>query len=350
MATIKDVARIAGVSIATVSAVLNANVPVSEKRTKRVWDAVEKTGYSPHGVARSLRLGHSQSIGLVVGDISNPFFTSLIKAIETCASAAGYLVVVTNTDDDPKKEIELLRLLREQRVAGLLLAPAGHGKDYLSSLSKAVDVPVVLVDRHLPDSPFDSVVVDNVTAARMATDYLVRLNHRRIAIVSGIRHLWTTEQRLQGFRDGLKAGGLPISAELEVAADSQIETAYEVVQRLLAIPKPPTAIFAANNLMTIGAIEAIMDMGFQCPEQISLAGIDDFPWISAIRPRLTTVAQPIVELGERAAGLLIERIEQKRKGENKPRPNMVALQPKLIIRDSCAAITRRARVRAASSN
>lgn len=340
MATIKDVARAAGVSIATVSAILNDTARVSEKLTKRVWEAIEATGYSPDGVARSLRLGRTRAIGLVVGDISNPFFTSLAKAVERRASEAGYLVMVANTDEQPDRELKLLKLLREQRAAGILLAPAGHDSAYLSALSLLGNSPVVLIDRHLPEANFESVIVDNVAAAKMATDYLVRLNHRRIAMVIGKQHLWTTEQRVRGFHESLTAAGISPDMTLELSANSRIETAYEAVQRLLHLPNRPTAIFAANNLMMLGAIQAVMDMGFRCPEDVSLAGIDDFPWSSTIRPQLTTVAQPIDELGKIAVERLLEQIESRNDpatDQNRERKTSV-LEPRLLIRDSCSRL------------
>jgi LacI family transcriptional regulator len=338
MTTIKDVARVAGVSIATVSALLNGTARVSEKLSQRIWAAIESTGYSPHGIARSLRLGRTRSIGLVVGDISNPFFTSLAKTVEARALEAGYMVIVANSDEEPEKELKLLKLLREQRVAGILLTPSGHDPSYLLALSRTTDIPIVLLDRLLPQSSFDAVVVDNLAAARMATDYLVRLNHRRIAMVIGKQHIWTMEQRLRGYRESLKLAGIEPDSTLELIADTRIETAYEVVQRLLAQPNPPTAIFAANILMMLGAIEAVMDMGFRCPEQVSLAGIDDFPGSSAIRPLLTTVTQPIEELAERAVGQLLGRIGQVPEDPEKQRAQTIMLMPRLLIRDSCARL------------
>jgi LacI family transcriptional regulator len=338
MATIKDVARVAGVSIATVSATLNGTARVSEKRSKRVWEAVRSVGYTPHGIARSLRTGHTRSIGLIVGDISNPFFTSLAKAVEARASEAGYIVILLNSDENPAKELDLMKVLIENRVAGILLAPSGYDAVYLAALAATIRIPVVLVDRQLPGTAYDAVVVDNLAAARRVTDYLIRLNHRRIAIVIGRQHLWTTEQRVRGYRESLRAAGLPRHRELEVIADSQIDTAYQMTQRVLSLPEPPTAIFAANNLMMLGALEAILDMGFECPGKISLAGIDDFSWSSAIRPRLTTVSQPIEEMGRRAMDLLIERIAH-RKAPRIPPPQTVALEPLLLIRDSCSART-----------
>ena len=199
----------------------------------------------------------------------------------------------------------------------------------------------VQIDRHLPDAGFESVVVDNVAAAKMATDYLIRLNHRRIAMVIGKQHLWTTEQRLRGFHESLAAAGISPDYTLELSANSRIESAYDAVQHLLNIPNRPTAIFAANNLMMLGAIEAIMDMGFRCPEDVSLAGIDDFPWISAIRPQLTTVAQPIEELGKLAVERLLDQIEDgKHRGTEQNRERKVSvLEPRLLIRDSCARLS-----------
>jgi LacI family transcriptional regulator len=335
MATIKDVARVAGVSIATVSATLNGTARVSEKRSQRVWDAIRTVGYTPHGIARSLRLGHTRSIGLVVGDISNPFFTSLAKAVEASASAAGYMVIVANSDEDPEKELSLIRLLLEQRVAGILLAPAGHNAEYLAILSEIVRIPLVLVDRLLPGAPYDAVVVDSHAAARIVTDYLIRLKHHRIAIVIGRQHLWTTEQRVRGYRESLRAAGRRENPDLELIADSRIEAAYDATQRLMGLPDPPTAIFAANNLMMLGALEAILDMKFDCPGQISLAGIDDFPWSSAIRPRLTTVSQPIEEMGLRAVQQLLDRVSNRTAVKRSP-PKVITLESRFLIRDSCS--------------
>jgi LacI family transcriptional regulator len=335
MATIKDVARVAGVSIATVSATLNGTARVSAKLSQRVWDAIRAVEYTPHGVARSLRLGHTRSIGLIVGDILNPFFTSLAKAVEARASEMGYMVILANSDEDPAKELRLIRVLLEHRVAGILLAPAGHDAKYLATLTELVRIPLVLVDRPLPGSQLDAVVVDNKLAARMVTDYLIRLNHRRIAIVIGRQHLWTTDQRVQGYRQGLRGAGIRESMDIELVADSQIETAYEATQRLLSLADVPTAIFAANNLMMLGALEAILDMGFECPGRISLAGIDDFVWSSAIRPRLTTVSQPIAEMGRRAVERLFERVAKNTEGKRLA-ARLIMLEPRFLIRDSCA--------------
>ncbi len=338
MANIKDVARQAGVSISTVSAVINGTARVSPKRTKLVWDAIRQLGYSPDGVARSLRLGRTKSIGLVVGDIANPFFTSLIKVVEKQASEAGYFVLIANSDDEVDKELHLLKLFKEQRVAGIILAPVGDDRSYTEELARLVDVPLVLVDRQLPDAPFDTIVVDNNLAAQMVTNYLIKLNHRRIAIIIGKHHLWTTNERLEGYRTALTRAGIAYDDNLVCFAESQTDAAYHEVQRLLSMPEPSTAIFAANNLMLLGAVQAVTEMGFKCPEEISIAGIDDLPWSSSIRPKLTTVAQPIETMGTRSVELLIGRMEDAKNGEA-PRPQAsVILTPKFLIRDSCTAL------------
>jgi len=337
-ATIKDVAAAAGVSIATVSAVLNGTPHVSAKRFKLVQDAIASLGYAPHGPARSLRRGKTKAIGIVVGDIANPFFTSLIRVVEQRASEAGYFVIVANSDDDMHKEINLLRVFREQRVAGILLAPAGDDEAYVSTLRNSIDVPVVLVDRQLPGAPFDAVVVNNVKAAQMVTDYLIRLGHRRIAIVIGKQHLWTTTQRFNGYREGLRLAGIGPDIDLECIADSRTDSAYRMVQKLLGMANPPSAIFAANNLMMLGAIEAVIDMGYRCPDDVSIAGIDDLPWSSAIRPKLTTVAQPIDLLGAHALDMLLERIQREDERGDLLKARITILEPEFIIRDSCARV------------
>jgi len=172
----------------------------------------------------------------------------------------------------------------------------------------------------------------------MVTDYLIRLNHSRIGVVIGKQHLWTTEQRFSGYRAGLAAAGIEPDPELECLADSRADAAYHAVQKLLVMPNPPTAIFAANNMMLLGAIEAVNDMGFRCPEDISIAGIDDLPWSSAIRPKLTTVSQPIDLLGANALELLLEQIKREKEGVAGVGPRIKVLEPEFLIRDSCARL------------
>jgi DNA-binding LacI/PurR family transcriptional regulator len=335
MATIRDVAKAAGVSVGTVSAALNNSAPVSPRLSRRVFRAVEQVGYAPNSVARSLRLGRTRTLALVISDISNPFFASLAKAVERAADAAGYSLVLCNTDEDPEKELRMIQLLRVQRVDGIMVAPAGFSADYAQRLAKIASMPVVLVDRTVEGLSFDDVVVDNVAAARIVTEYLIRLGHRRIAIVGGRPHVSTAEGRLRGYREAMAAHGLPIEPGFELQADFQTERAFDVVQTLLGRPNPPTAIFAANNLMAIGTVQAAISMGFRCPDDISIAGIDDFVWTTTMQPRLTTVVQPIEAMGESAVRCLVERLDRPAAAGAPPPPQHVVLPPRLLIRESC---------------
>jgi LacI family transcriptional regulator len=190
------------------------------------------------------------------------------------------------------------------------------------------------VDRTLPGLPFDAVTVDNREAGRLATEHLVRLGHRRIAIVSGRPGVFTAEERLAGYRESLARHRLSFDERLVLAANFRAEAAHAAVQRLLARPRPPTAILAANNLMTMGTIQAVLDMGFRCPHDISIAGIDDFPWSAVIQPRLTTVAQPIEEMGKVAVARLLERLDPRRAAEARL-TQLTVLAPRLLVRDSC---------------
>lgn len=335
MATIRDVARAAGVSVGTASAALSGSAPVSARLSRKVREAVEEVGYAPDGVARSLRLGRTNTLALVISDISNPFFASLAKAVEKAANAAGYSLVLCNTDEDPAKELKLLSLMRVQRVDGIIVAPSGFEADYVAGLNRLSGPPIVMVDRSVPGVAFDDVVVDNVGAARLVTEYLIRLGHRRIAIVGGRPHISTAEERLRGYQEALTAHGIEVEPDLALAADFQAEPAFDAVQALLGRPNPPTAIFAANNMMAIGTVQAVLSMGFRCPDDISIAGIDDFIWSSTMQPRLTTVVQPIEAMGESAVRCLLERLSGGKAPTERMEARHVVLPARLLIRESC---------------
>lgn len=340
MANIRDVAKHAGVSIATVSTALNGTGPVSEKTARRIWDAVEAVGYAPNGIARSLRLGKTKLIGLVVSEITNPFFGALTLAIEKAAHAQGYAVIVCNSNEDDARELELLDLLRVQRVAGILVAPSGQGDKYRDSLARNAGAPLITIDRHVEGLKRDFVGLDNRAAGRMITEYILRLGHRRIAFIGGRTGVSTSDHRYEGYCQALASAGLQPDPALCLRADFRSETAYTVAQPLLAMTDRPTAIVAANNVMALGALQAIGDLGFRCPQDISVAGIDDFPWSTALRPRLTTVAQPIEEIGRAAVEMLLEHISGEAAApEAAPEAARSRIfLPTLIARDSCAAL------------
>lgn len=336
MANIRDVAKHAGVSIATVSTALNGTGPVSEKTMRRIWEAVEAVGYAPNGIARSLRLGRSRLLGLIVSEITNPFFGALALAVEKAARAQGYAVIVCNSNEDEARELELLELLKVQRVAGILVAPSGQGAKYRDSLSRDAGAPLITIDRQIEGLERDFVGLDNRAAGRLITDYILRLGHRRIAFIGGRMGVSTSDLRFEGFCDALAAAGLQADPALCLRADFRGDAAYTVAQPLLAMAERPTAIVAANNVMALGALQAIGDLGFRCPQDVSVAGIDDFPWSTALRPRLTTVAQPIEEIGQAAVEMLLDQLTEGKAPATAIRSRI--FQPTLIARDSCAAV------------
>jgi LacI family transcriptional regulator len=333
MATLRDVALRAGVSIGSASAVVNGTAAVSAAMREKVLRAVEELGYAPDGVARSLRLGRTRTIGLVLPDITNPHFAGMASAIEVNCDAAGYTLMLCNTADDPAKEIRHLRLMRTQRVDGIVLVPGGATIE-AEPLRQAIAAPTVLVDRAIDGFDCDAVLLDNRAASRMVVEYLIRSGHRRIGIIVGPAALSITDERLAGYRETLAENGLSFEESLVVAGEFQPEPAYRAAVSLLHRRPRPTAIFSTSNHTTIGTMKALADQGFRCPQDISVAGIDDFDWSNAFSPRLTTAAQPIAEIGRRAVETLLERM----RGTAASSRRRIVLAPRLIVRDSCRTI------------
>lgn len=333
MPTIRDVARLAGVSTATVSATINQSARVSEALQARVLDAVRQLGYAPDGVARSLKKGRTQLIGLVIADITNPFFAELVHVIGNAAQAAGYAVLLCNTDQDSDKERLYLQLMRTHRADGVILTPTGGGPGYGPALG-GLGLPLVLLDRSVPGLAADSVLLDNREAARLAARHLLALGHRRIAAIGGPPHLSAAGERLQGFAEALSEQGLAPDPALVRHADFREQGGLEACLSVMAEPDRPTALFVANNHMLIGVMRALTQLGLACPADVSVAAIDDFPWANAFTPRLTTVRQPVREMGETALRMLLQRLA----GAAPPAPRQVVLQPSLMVRESCAAL------------
>ena len=331
MANIRDVARKAGVSIATVSAALNGKGPVSEETRQRVADAAAAVGYSPNAIARSLRLGKSRLIGVVVGDITNPFWAAMVRVVENVAIAADYSIIVCNSDDREERELIILDQLRAQHVAGILITPIGRSPGYVQRLSRHDLPPLVAMDQFVPGLKRDFVGVDNRAAVRLLTELLLRLGHRRIAMISGNAGLWTADERLAGFSETMNAAGIAVDPGLCAHTDYRGDTAYAATVPLLTRRDRPTAIIGANNVIALGALQATIDLGFRCPTDLSIAGIDDVPWAGLVRPRITTVAQPIEEISRVAIEWLIERIANPNAGPSRQR----TFQPRFIPGESC---------------
>jgi LacI family transcriptional regulator len=331
MPTIKDVARAAGVSVATVSAVANGTKYVSEELARRVRHAIDATGYQPHGVARSLKNGRTQTLGLIVTDITNPFFTSVARSVEDAAHLAGYAVLLCNSDEDVDKERLYLQLMGRRRVDGLIWAPAGDIRSY-RDLRSDQRAPTILLDRRIDGMPMDAVVVDNVRATREAIEHLIGLGHRRIALITGLPHLSTSRERLQGYREAMIGHGLRPSPRLIVQGDFRSGSAHDAALGVLRMVPRPTAVFASNNLMALGLLRAIRELGLRCPEEMSVAAFDDFEEASLFTPGLTTVAQPTTAIGAKAVEMVLKRIGRR---DERHAPEVATMEAVLHLRGSC---------------
>ena len=331
-ATMKDVAAHAAVSVATVSAVLNGNKYVSSGLTQRVRESIKQLGYERNSLAQGLKTQTSHAIGLIISDITNPFFTSVVRGVEDVANTRNFSLILGNTDEDLKKEKSYIRLLESKRADGLIVAVTAGSHEYLHAWP-AQHLPLVSIDRSLFALGIDSVLVDNVAGACKAVEHLITLGHRRIGVVTGIPGITTTEERLTGYKRALETHGIPFDPTLVAVADSRVEGGkFGTLQLLTQGTARPTAFFVMNGLMVIGALQAITKVGLRCPQDIALVGFDDFEWAAVMHPRLTTVRQPTYEIGRRAAQLLFERLEKRDSV-----PQEVRLLPQLIIRESCGA-------------
>jgi LacI family transcriptional regulator len=334
LATVKDVARRAGVSTSTVSHVLNETRWVSDELRRRVLDASDELGFEPNAVARSLKIKRSFTIGLVISDIGNPFFTAVVRGVEDMAQGAGYTVILGNSDEDPDKEEAYLRILSAKRIDGLILAPTGQTHDYLRRLV-GTGFPLVLLDRIVPELSAPAVLLDNQAAARDAVEHLITLGHRTIGMVAGKPHISSTVDRLAGYRQALEEAGIAFDEGLVVSGGSQIDAARRATGALLERRNRPSALFVANNLMTIGAVAAIEDHDLLVPDDVAVVGFDDFPWANVFRPTLTCVAQPTYELGRAAAELVLRAIDG-----TSDASEQIVLHGELIVRESSGATLR----------
>lgn len=308
--TIKDVANQAGVSVATVSHVINETRYVSPELTERVNEAMEKFDYKPSAIARSLKTERTHTIGLIVSDISNPFFSSLLRGAEDFALENHHSLMVCNTDETVAKEKLYIDVLLQRKIDGLIIAPTGKTDENLIALRER-DIPFVFIDRRVQGVQADAVLSDNFEGARVATKHLIDCGHRNIGIILGLKSVSTSEERFEGYRQALRKADLEYDPELVQRGQSKVAGGTRAVEDLLSLEFPPTAIFSTNNLMTIGAMQGIQKSEYSCPEGISLVGFDDFEWASTFNPQLTTVAQVPYEIGARAVGLLFNRMQDR---------------------------------------
>jgi LacI family transcriptional regulator len=312
MATMADVARSAGVSVATVSHVLNDTRPVLPDTRQAVLTAIEELNYTPNTLARSLVQSRTRSIGLAVSAISNPYFTEILQGVEAGALEQGYSLLIADPHDDPEHERKVVQLLHERRVDGMIVAPSADPDALVAYLGRH-SVPTVFLDRVVEEpsadaSPVDQVCAENVEPTAHLVTHLAALGHRRIGMVAGLPGLSTTGERIAGYRHGLAAAGLPYDERLLTHGDSESAAAERATEKLLSLAAPPTALVTANNAMTIGALRALRERGLSVPGDLALCCFDDFAWADLFEPRLTAIAQPSKEIGAQAVRLLLDRL------------------------------------------
>ncbi len=335
MPNINDVARMAGVSKSTVSLAFNHPDRVHSSTLERVRQASIAVGYAADPLARTLARGRSSIIGMIVDDISVPFFSKVLSEFEKSAVAAGYLVIVSDAAGDVERELALLEHYAGLRVAGVALSPTGHGAEYTAQL-KQFKMPMVCFDNRVADLNVDFVGSDNRLASSMITEHLIQLGHTRIAFVAGTPEMHTADERLAGYRETVERSGLKLDDSLVAPGRYDGEVAYSEAMKLLTRQDRPTAIITANNIMGFATLQAIQELGFQCPDQISLAMIDDAPWSNVITPKLTAVVQDTAELGRAVARLLLARISGQ--SELPLPPQQVVLPTKFVSGASCRRI------------
>ena len=329
--TIRHVAEHADVSLGTVSNVLNRPELVAEPTRRRVLAAIEELGFVRNNAARQLRGIRNASIALVVLDFDNPFFTELARGVERAAAEADHLVVLASSGTAPAREDEALRLLEEQRVAGILISPATSTPPRRLKEIRSHGVPVVLLDRHRKRADQCSVAVDDTSGGRQVARHLLGLGHKRIALVNGPRRLKPCAERREGLVTTLEARGARLRAEHEIEMDAMtIEAGEAAMNRLLNERRKPSAVFCGNDLMAIGAELAALSRGFSIPDDVAIVGYDDIRFAATSLVPLTSVRNPAYELGYEAARLLIEEASGSPQHEHRN----VLLEPELIGRTS----------------
>ncbi len=331
MITIYDIAEKAGVSIATVSRVINNSPGVKEETRERVMAVIKQANYSPNAMAAALTSKKTYTVGLLIPDIANPFFAELARGIEDRANFYGYNVIICNTDNKPHKEKAYLRLLMQKRTDGIVFAAAEAGSAAITQLTRR-GFPVVLLARELEGADLETVLVDNVEGGYLATKHLLELGHRQIAIVTETTTIKASQDRYYGYLKALEEEGIHPLEEYRIFNVGGIEAAQEASRKLLELPNPPTAVVAFNDLVAIGLMEGAKKAGLKIPRDLSVVGFDDTIIATITDPPLTTMAQPIYQMGSCAIDRLVGLI----KGESRGSKRMV-LETRLVVRRSTCA-------------
>ena len=334
MATIKEVARLARVSVGTVSNILSGTSAVSQELRERVERVIAELNYHPNHIARSLKSRRSHTLAILVSDITNPFFPLVVRGAEDAARKFGFQLTIFNTDDNLERERDVFSLLRMRRADGILVVvtpESGKGTHIPETIASGI--PVVCLDRVPENTEVDSVLVDNIKGARICIRHLTAMGHRRIAVISGPLQLQTARDRVAGYRDALHEAGISYDPTLLREGDFRFESGYRFAKDLCLLHPRPTAIFALNCMMGMGAYKAVQELSLNMPGDMALAVFDDVPGNDLLRPQMTVVSQPAYDLGYRATDLLIQRINH---AIPDTRPISLLLEPELKIGQSTA--------------
>jgi len=329
--TLRDVAREAGVSVNTVSRALNGKPDVSPETRARVLKVAKRLGYRPDRLARGLRSNKTGTIGVIVTDIANPFFGALVKGVEEAARKSNYSIILQDTDEDYEREEEAIQVMLAERVDGLLITPVQTGTETIERLKES-GLPFVLLGRYFDDLETDYVVTDDVKGGFLATEHLIKLGHRRIAMINGSLHISSARERFQGYRKALNHYGVELDESLISAGAITMEDGYRISKSFLAQRDRPTAIFAYSDFVAFGVMKAVREAGLKIPEDVAVIGYDDVRFSSCLEVPLTTVRIPKEKMGAKAMEVLIGKImnnERKSKSFRK-----VKLPVKLIIRST----------------
>ncbi len=331
MATITEVAQRAGVSTSTVSHVLNGTRRVNAGTRATVMDAIQALGFTPNAVAQSLARASTHAVGIAVSTSTNSYFMDIVRAVEAGCGEQGQMVLLADTKDDPETELRVVRALHRRRVDGIVLAPSADPERRAIRYLRENRIPCVLVDR-LTDDGLDGVGITNEASMRELVTHLLGQGHRRIGLIAGQPNFSTTLERVAGYRRALREAGIEVDEALVHAGNATVAAASEAAARLFRLPVPPTAVAAGNNLATIGTMRAVREAGLRVPDDVALAGFDDFEWADCFEPRLTVMAQPCAAIGRHAAALLARRI-----ADPDASTETVRLTPQLVVRASCGA-------------
>jgi len=329
MSTIRDVAKLAGVAPITVSRVINDSDYVKQETRERVDAAIEELGYIPNTLGLSLRSKKTMTLAVVITDITNPFWTTVTRGIEDVAQANGYSTILCNTDESEDKQEQYLQMLLRRRIDGILLVPSSSNPDPIK-LVKKQNIPIVLMDRHVPEVDVDIVRSDSEEGAYLITKHLLSLGHQQIAMLSGPKNISTSVDRVNGYRQALQDAGLPTSDEKVFWGEYNKETGYKMAEEMLAKLPDVTALVTSNNFIAIGAMKFFYGRKIRVPEDIALVTIDDIPSAFTVAPFFTVAIQSALEIGKQATQLLLNRVN----GATDAPCQEVILPVQMVIRES----------------